>query len=279
MSVIRELQEDLSQVETAQFVTTMLRDISATRLASIRAIFEANQAYYEELHGLMEAVKRYAIAEGIDLSPHEPVKGRIYVAVTANKRFYGNLNADIMTTWQRCMETDTEAAGVVIGLTGHQWLERHTVPGQIQCTQFASDEPTHADMVNMITALKPYTDVQVVHPTFINSFRQEPLVTDITHLATAEPEEAPPIQFICEPELPDLLQFFRTHIRLTLFRRALLETRLALTGARLMKMQRARERSVELVKEQQRVIHREMSTIQSMRLLETSISFHTDTKI
>jgi len=42
MSAINELREGLAHTETAQFVTTMLRDISATKVQSIRAAYEAN---------------------------------------------------------------------------------------------------------------------------------------------------------------------------------------------------------------------------------------------
>lgn len=279
MSVVRELQEELGQLQTAQFVTTMLRDISATRLQSIRSVFEANQTYYERLHGLMASVKQYAAATDVHLGEEALGRGRVYIAVTANKRFYGKINTDVMHLWQETIEQDEDASGVVIGLTGHQYLEQHPVTAEVQRTQFATDEPTYADLINMITALESYADVWVIHPTFINSFRQEATLTDITHLANATPEPATPVAYICEPELPELLRFFRTHIRLTLFKRAILETQLALTGARLMKMQRARERSVELVGEQRHVIHKEMSTIESMRLLETTVSFHTDTNI
>ncbi len=280
MSVIRELQAQLDQVQTAQFVTTMLRDISATRLQSIRAIFEANKAYYQQLHSLMEAVKAYAHHTGIDISQTGPSRGRIYVAVTANKRFYGKLNHNVMSTLYHTLGEEPSVAGYAIGQTGLQYLESHPdIRARVTSRVFTNDVPTSKEISRVIRDLEDYSEVYVVHPTFINSFRQEVILTDITHQPQDTSVETPSVEYLCEPELPQLLKFFRTHIRLTLFKRALLETRLALTGARLMKMQRARERSVELVREQQRVIHKEMSTIASMRLLETSVSFHTDTKI
>ncbi len=281
MSVIRNLQEALEQVQTAQFVTTMLRDISATRLQSIRAEFEANKAYYQQLHGLMEGVKRYARSKSIVIDMKGNDRGRIYVALTANKRFYGSLNNDVMQRLLTLLQEQPSIAGYVVGQTGQQYMDaRPQQRARVSSRAFIHDEPTPLELQRFILDLQDYSDVIVIHPTFVNSFRQEVKLTDITH----QPEEAttkliPSLEYLCEPELPELLHFFRTHIRLTLFKRVLLETRLALTGARLMKMQRARERSVELVREQQRVIHKEMSTIQSMRLLETSVSFHKESSI
>jgi F0F1-type ATP synthase gamma subunit len=281
MSVIRDLQEQLAQVETAQFVTTMLRDISATRLQSIRLQFEANKAYYQQLHGLMEGVKRYAQAKRVDLSQLGPDRGRIYVAITANKRFYGNLNTNVMDYLYTVLQEQPSVAGYVLGQTGLQYVEAHPeMRARINSRVCKDDEPTPAELHRIIIDLEDYTDVIMIHPTFINSFRQEVKLSDITHVPPDTVTTlVPSLEYLCEPELPELLAFFRTHIRLTLAKRVLLETRVALTGARLMKMQRARERSVELVREQQRIIHKEMSTIQSMRLLETGVSFHREKNI
>lgn len=280
MSAIRDLQERLQQTETAKFVTTMLRDISATRLQAIRTEFEANQAYYAELHELMELIKGYAKEQNISLELPEDQQ-RIYVALTANRRFYGQLNNDIMQQLYERLEADTSAQALVIGGTGQQYLEQHTPPGTVVDTvQFAQDAPTNAEVQSVIEALATYNEVMVVHPTFINSFRQEPRVTDITHQPpAASPTVNPEVDYIFEPDLPALLRFFRTQVRMVLFRRVILETRVALTGARLMKMQRARERASELVKTERRAIHKQISTIQSMRLLETFTGYVSDRKL
>lgn len=277
MSAIRDLQERLQQTETAKFVTTMLRDISATRLQAIRSEFEANQAYYAELHELMELIKGYAKEQGTSLELPEDQQ-RIYVALTANRRFYGQLNNDIMEQLYERLEADETAQALVIGGTGQQYLEQHTAPGPVVDTvQFANDEPTNAEVQTVIEALATYNEVMVVHPTFINSFRQAPRITDITHQPpAASPTVNPDVDYIFEPDLPALLRFFRTQVRMVLFRRVILETRVALTGARLMKMQRARERASQLVKTERRAIHKQVSTIQSMRLLETFTGYESD---
>lgn len=280
MSAIRDLQERLQQTETAKFVTTMLRDISATRLQAIRAEFDANQAYYAELHELMELIKGYAKEQGISLEQPDEQQ-RVYVALTANRRFYGQLNNDIMKALYARLEEDTSAQALVIGATGLQYLDRNTPPGKVvDRIQFVHDEPTNAEVQSVIEQLAAYNEVMVVHPTFINSFRQEPRLTDITHQPpAASPTVNPEVDYIFEPDLPALLRFFRTQVRMVLFRRVLLETRVALTGARLMKMQRARERANELVKSERRAIHKQISTIQSMRLLETFTGFVSDRKL
>jgi ATP synthase F1 gamma subunit len=279
MSAVRDLQEELEQTETAQFVTTMLRDISATRLQSIRTIFEANRAYYTELHTLMAMVQSYAQRVGIELDQTQFGTGKAFVAVTSNKRFYGQLNQLVIKEFVRNLQVHPSAAGFVIGQTGVQIIERMRVARPVTSFVFPSDTPTHEEMASVITALHPYNEVMICHPTFINSFRQEPVVTDITHEPKPVERDLPPVEYICEPDITALLEFFRTQIRYVLFDRVLLETRVALTGARLMKMQRARERAKELVKQQRQEIHKVVSTAESMRLLETFTGFRSDRTI
>ena len=284
MSVIRDLQEQLQQTQTAKFVTTMLRDISATRLQAIRAEVEANQVYYQELHELMGLVKSYAVANNIDIT--SGTHDRVYVAVTANRRFYGHINTDVMDVFVAALQADTGAAGYIIGVTGaHYWEQEKPDVTQSPSILTPSDKsrisdvPTTSEIRNIVEAMAVYNEVVVVHPQFINSFTQEAKQTDLTHVPRQHERESSAVDYIVEPDIPALLRFFRTQIRLVLFRRVILETRLALTGARLMKMQRARERAKDLEQHEQRRIHKQISTVQNMRLLETFTGFVSDRTI
>lgn len=279
MSVIRDLQEQLQQTQTAKFVTTMLRDISATRLQAIRAEVERNQVYYAELHQLMETVKRFARERSVSLQTETP-KVRVYITVTANRRFYGHVNNDVMDALVDALESDHEADGYVIGLTGqYYWETKHPKVAQTPLFHaFAKDVPTPEEVRAVVASVNEYNEVVVIHPTFINSFRQEAEQTDLTHVPHQE-TKSDQIDYLVEPDIPALLRFFRTQVRVVLLQRVLLETRLALTGARLMKMQRARERATELELQEQRRIHKQISTIQNMRLLETFTGFTSDRTI
>jgi ATP synthase F1 gamma subunit len=277
MSAINELKDGLLQIETAQFVTTMLRDISATKLQSLRARFEANARYFAELHTLMALVETYRQELG-QTHRDQTEKGKekkVLVAVTSNKRFYGMLNHEIIREFTKRREADLTASVVVIGQTGKQILEAREETSGVQFVSFVKDEPTQAELLQTIESLGEYQSVEVIHPTFINSFQQHAAVTDITH--RRKEHNVPTtrtIDYVFEPEILDILAFFRTHIRMVLFERTMLETELAFTGARLMKMQRARERAGELVTLEKRRIHKEQSTVKSMRLLETFAGFH-----
>lgn len=272
MSAINELLEILDQTQTASFVTTMLRDISATKLQSIRAEFDANHAYFLELHELMALVQTYAQTYALEHRVTVEPK-RVYVAVTSNKRFYGTLNNQIIHAFHAAFQKDPHADFVIVGQTGKQIREASELQMPVRFDQFVSDEPSPAEIFKLVDSLSGYTEVLVIHPTFINSFTQRAMTTDLTHTPPQQTKTDQTIDYLFEPDIPKMIAFFKTQIRLVLFARVVLETRLALTGARLMKMQRARERAEELLTLQRRTIHKEVSTVQSMRLLEAFAGF------
>jgi len=273
MSAINELREGIAHTQTAQFVTTMLRDISATKLQSIRAAYEANVQYYAELHHKVSMLQNYIAVNNIGLEQGK--KKRVYVALTSNRRFYGTLNADVIKRLRTEVAADGDAATcVIVGQTGRQILQRSPLAAEITYEAFLKDEPTPQEVERVIASLRTNDEVVVIHPTFINAFEQKAKLTDLTHVPASTTPAVPPLDHIIEPDIPAMIEFFTTQIRFVLFGRIVLETRLALTGARLMKMQRARERAGEMLTEERRVIHKEISTMQSMRLLETFAGFH-----
>ena len=273
MSAINELREGLAHTQTAQFVTTMLRDISATKLQSIRAAYEANVQYYAELHHKVSMLQNYIAVNNIGLEQGK--KRRVYVALTSNRRFYGTLNADVIKRLRTEVAADGDAATcVIVGQTGRQILQRSPLAAEITYEAFLKDEPTPQEVERVIASLRTNDEVVVIHPTFINAFEQKAKLTDLTHVPASTTPAVPPLDHIIEPDIPAMIEFFTTQIRFVLFDRIVLETRLALTGARLMKMQRARERAGEMLTVERRVIHKEISTMQSMRLLETFAGFH-----
>lgn len=275
MSIIRELQEQLQGTQTAAFVTTMIRDISATKLQSVREEFDANKAYFKELHELTAMVTQYAYANDITL-PSTAKRQRVYIALTANKRFYGNLNANIMRRFYEELRAVPEAAGIVVGQTGEMYAREHYIDREFRYITFNADTPSAGEIKSLIALTETYAEVHVVHPTFINSFTQEAVVTDITHQPAEFTDKVPTVDYIAEPDIQAMLQFFMTQTRMVLCNRAIMETSVALLGARLMKMQRARERATAQVKEERRTIHRHISTMKNLRLLEAFAGFTSD---
>jgi F-type H+-transporting ATPase subunit gamma len=281
MSAIKELQDNLESTQTARFVTTMLRDISANKLQVIRTAFEKNGAFYNEMRGLDLLVQAYAEKNNPTHTRKNKQKEEkdVFVGLTSNKRFFGTLNRDIAFRLIDRPKKDAECDAVVIGQTGRTILENTEFASRCSYISFEEDTPTSAEVFSLIRKLGGYNRIYMFYPTFINSFRQEVGLIDITYHPTISKDEKIEVGYIFEPDIEALLTFFETQVRLILFNRVLLETKLAQTGARLSKMQRAREEAGERLKELRREMHKEMMAIQSMHLLETFAGFGKKEKI
>jgi ATP synthase F1 gamma subunit len=276
MSSLTELQENLESLETAQFVTTVLRDISANRLQAIRAAFEKNSAFYKEMRDLDILVQTYALKKHPERMKKrsERKDSTVFAALTSNKRFFGTLNRDVMSRFIDRLKNDREIKGIVIGQTGKTIIEGTEYASRCTFVEFEDDTPTSEEVLSLIKSLSEYTKVYMLYPTFINPFRQEVGLIDITHKPAVSTVSNITVDYIFEPDVDKLLEFFETQVRFILFNRVVLDTRLAQIGARLTKMQHAREEAKQRVREMRREIHKEVLTIQSMRLLETFAGFH-----
>jgi len=270
-TAIGKKQQELDELKTVRFVTGALFEVSAENIGRLRSAFEKNRLFYIEISDLYRSVKKTALSRGdIEEKPSNKVSG-VSVAFTTNSRFYGSVNSDIMRTFVEHMKV-TKRDCVIIGKTGKTFIENYPELSK-RCTYFSfeGDQPTVKEMRQFLKRVSPYEQVFVFHPSFVNVFTQDVTVLDITHTPRLdeEIEEVEKTDYIFEPELPKILHFFETRVRYLLFQRAMLESELARTSARLLAMSKAEERANEEVSNVQRLIRREVETFNDMRLLES----------
>lgn len=274
MSILTEKQEELESIQTARFIATTLRDISAMQIRSLREEFRRNYTFYREIGDLYQLVKRHAQYRNMQEEAQENTAATdLVVAVTSNKRFYGTLNSDVMDAFlERVEEGRTYEEYLVIGQTGKQYVSGAEYESQCQFTTFADDTPSEEEVRTFLDRIKDYRRVFLYYPGFVGIFQQEPRTIDITYTpeperSNADPEER--IGYIFEPELPEMVAFFETQVRHLLFDRTILETKLSRTAARLVKMNGADQRASDLIEEVQRELRQQSALLSNMRLLET----------
>lgn len=158
---------------------------------------------------------------------------------------------------------------MLIGLTGKTLLDTNPPNKPIEVILFKDDIPTTREIYTLLDRIKQFERVYLYHPHFINLMEQDTTVTDITYNPTPEEEKkSAGKNFIFEPELPDIINFFETHVRFLLFRRSLLEVELARTSARLVAMIKAQERSREVIEKNKRQLRIAQKSLINARLLE-----------
>jgi ATP synthase F1 gamma subunit len=272
MSVLGEQREKLEDFKTAKFITGALRDISANRLHTIRDEYERNQTFYRDLSELYNILKAYAVQKRAELLQTDE-KTRVNVAITSNKRFFGTLNTEVMETFVQ--ETNPDERSIIIGETGQQFLREQNYEKRRRSEYmiFENDQPSREDMLYFLTRTHAFNEVLVFYPRFESVFNQSTAKQDITYTPPIEEAQKRKVDYIFEPELEKMLEFFETQVRYLLFNRIMMETELARASARVMKMNSAEQRASDLIDEQQRTLEKEIASLSTKRMLETFAGF------
>lgn len=274
MSVVAaEKTRDLESLETVRFVASALFDVSAEKIGRLRAAFEKNGIFYNDISALYESVKRTAIARGDMPAAKAGVLKKMFVAFTSNVRFYGSVNTDVMRAFLEALPGEGVDA-MVIGRTGQAFMESAESEGPKRAMtylSFEADEPTKDELQGFLDKVGSYDEVHVFYPSFLNVFSQKVGSIDITHTSAPTGAIAPnaEIDYIFEPELPQIIRFFETRVRYLLFQRVALESELARTAARLFAMNRAQDRAEQELKVVRRAIRKDEETFNDLRLLES----------
>jgi F0F1-type ATP synthase gamma subunit len=151
----------------------------------------------------------------------------------------------------------------------HEYEERRRSEYMI----FENDQPSREDILYFLTRTHAFDEVHVFYPRFKSVFNQSTARQDITYTPPIEEAQKRKVEYIFEPELEKMLEFFETQVRYLLFNRIIMETELARASARVMKMNSAEQRAGDLIEEQQRMLEKEVASLSTKRLLETFAGF------
>lgn len=274
MATVNELKAELDDVTTLKFISSAFTEASAARIQKIKKKFEENQQFYEEISHVyhlvqMSAKKGSGHENGKNGKSEAPGGKTVTVAVTSNQRFYGNINVNIMTKFVE--ETKKERTDLLIlGNTGRDFMRSIADPRKYDLMAFAHENPSDAETRQFLDRVMQYDRVIVYFPKFVSLVRQDVGVTDITQtLENGKTVPEDELNILFEPDLSQILEFFRRQVRSLLFIRVLLESDLARTAARLITMSGAEERSSEMMKEKRRELRKLQTSIVNAKLLET----------
>lgn len=275
MSRVADLHRFAEDYRSTELITGALQDISATKMQFIRRAFEANARFFSGIREVYGIVKAHAQeARALPETEKATPQKDIYIALTSNKRFYGTLNRDIVRSFVSVIRSVKNSDFLVIGQTGAQYLDTTGFRGNVTRTEFSDDTPTAHELQSILSLIDSYRRVFVIYPKFVNTFRQDIAMTDVTQ--TPESAVAPEkrAEYIFEPEIPKMLAFFEAQVRRALFERVMLETELARAAARALRMREAKDRAGDLRKRYERSLRREMATLADLELMETFIGFN-----
>lgn len=260
----------MDDYRASAIITGALQDISGVKLQDLRGQFEKNADFFNGLRSVYAIVKSRAAAVPGAAAGKAPRD--IYIGLTSNKRFYGTLNREIVQSMLTLVRTQHDSDFLIIGRTGAEYLDLEGEIEHISRLEFEDDMPTPDEMHDVVELSERHARVFVVYPHLVNIFRQEVVMTDITQ--TPDPTVTPgmpAVDYIFEPDIPGMLAFFEKQVRHALLERVVLETELARTAKRTMKMRDAKERATGLQSTYERRLRHEFATLADIAHMDTFI--------
>ena len=270
MPTINEIKAELDDALTLKMISSAFTEASAARVQKIKKLFETNRQFYEEISHVYHLVRAGHSEETVK-KPDLPTDGVVYVGLTSNQRFYGNLNVTIMDKLLSDYEKESgKKKLLIIGSTGRDFLGSRVDAKKHEVLLFEKENPNTAEVGKFLDSVKHFEPVQLYYPKFVSLVSQTVGIMDITQ-AAKKGEQLPvdEINMLLEPEHSKMLSFFERQVRSLLFLRVVLEADLARTAARLITMSSAEERSTALIKTKKGQIRKIQSSIINAKLLET----------
>lgn len=270
MADLKQVKQKLDEAKSLLLITQALSEVSSIKLKRIRSSVERNAYFFSEITKVYRTVKIVADARKITL----PKNGRsISILITSNYRFYGDLNTKLIKYF---LDRTVNEQGdiIVIGTTAVDYLSGIKYNKKYQVLSLKKDLPNDQELKALVLLIQPYSQVLVYHSQFKSVLTQIPTVSDITQSARAEQvSDKKDLNYIFEPEIEKILNFFDGQITTLLLEETFLESELSRVAARLITTSRAEETAENHLDEEKKVYANARRMRLNTNLLESLSSF------
>lgn len=232
-------------------------EIANLKIKKIRADVERNRIFFREIGSVYAFIKNLAARKKIAI---QKPKETVSIVLTSNYRFYGSINSNlleffVLTTGK--IKTDH----IYLGKAAVDYFRIQPISAaNYKEIMLKGDQPTAEELNALVAELSPYNKVFVFYSSMKSLLVQQPSVLDISassSLVTGNSSESEQrtasndFQFIFEPELAKILEFFDSQIITLILEGTFLESELSRTASRFISMDQAETEANKFLKEYQ----------------------------
>lgn len=282
MLTIRQLTTLLEEDYSLKLVTQAYSEIAAIKVRKIRNGIQKNREFFEEVSHVYHSVKETASKKNISL----PTKAQetLSIIITSNHRFYATLEDQLLEYFVANTGNATTDR-IVLGKTGALYLKTKGYKIAFKPLVLQNDLPNPPELRQLTDLITRYNQVFVYHSKMKTVLVQQPSIIDVTQTqskaqariqqlySTSKATPIPVMDFIFEPDLSKMLQFFETQISTLLLEQAFLESELSRTASRLISMDQAQSKADGIISTQKKQLAEAKKSMDNTRLLETVATF------
>lgn len=272
---IKEIEDNLEEGQSLKSIAQAYSEIANLKIKRIRNEVERNRLFFDEILKVYGLVKAFAIKKKVALI--RPKK-RLYILLTSNYRFYGNINSALINYFVGSTRELKDADRIILGKGGINFFKAAKLLPSYQEVVFKDDMPDLLELNNLVDLCTLYNQVLVFHAKLKSLLQQTATFTDITAVSfylrefytrSFDPRKRENlINFIFEPELIKILKFFDSQILTLLLEQTFLESELSRTASRFISMDSAETEANKFIKQFEKLKSFAVRNQQNLAILE-----------
>ena len=255
----KQISQDVDLDTSLKLVAQAFTELASIKLQRIRHRIERNRVFFDDISQVFGAVAQLADKKGI--VPKLQKKGTVALILTSNSKFYGGLETRLMHFYKASL-ANYPAERILIGHSAADFFQNKGII-------LHQDLPTDSELKQLSDLINQYSKVLVFYPRFQSVLLQKPYVADLTLSDLSSKSTKVTIDYILEPELTKMWQFFDNQVQKLLLEQAFLEAELARTAARLTSMDQAQESADHAIKGLKKALAAIKRSLNNRRILET----------
>lgn len=267
MSTVKQIEQALKDSLSLKMVAEAYTEIGVLKLKKIRAGIERNRSFFQGISEVFHIINVEATKRHIRFKPK---LGTVSILITSNFHFYGGLESDLVKLFL-VNTTKFQTDRIAIGVTAQEFLKAAHYPHPYRHFVFKKDLPSAEEIRLLVSEINQYEQIMIYYSRMHTVLTQEPHVVNILQKL---PEyymktQAVKINYIFEPELEMIVNFFENQITLLLIEQIFLESELARTAARLTAMDQSQLAANEIIQKQKRELAMAKRSLNNIHLLES----------
>jgi F0F1-type ATP synthase gamma subunit len=275
----KEIISLIEEAKSLKQITSAFTQIASSKLKRIRDGAEKNRNFFRDLSGIYGIINTIATRRKI---PTPPKNGKVLVILlSSNERFYGKITSELLEFFI-VQVSKIRSDKLVIGKSAVETLKSMNYALSYTPLILRTDFPDNSEFLNLSKIVKDYSKVLVFHPQFLSVMSQKPIIADITKseeevntkTSASENVITEYNNYIIEPEIQAMVEFFDNQIKVLLLEAAFLEAELARTASRLISMDSALNEAEKYLDSQELLLVNAQRSIQNARILETVAAMH-----
>lgn len=252
----REIRRRIGSVKNIKQITRAMQFVAASKLKRAQDATLQSRPYRDKLDEVLADVAAVLSDDDHPLLARREGGTRLLILFTTDRGLAGSLNTNtIRFASKEVVEHQGDLRVVTVGRKGTAAMRRARVPIAAAFDGFG-DKPTFASVLPLARLVTDdflagtYTTVDLVHPRFVSTLVQRPVVDRLLPIVPTEDTDGiPGNQFLWEPSASAVLEQLLPRYVATRIYQAVLETTASEQSSRMVAMRNATDNAQELIED------------------------------